>query len=190
MTDYVFMPVNIAFRNIGKFGMIFAIIINMVLVGLWHEANLTWAVFGLYNGILYILLILSGAFAKKNKLIPNKYGLPPLKDFAGMLCTFVLFTIGVLFARAGSVEQAWEFMQQIGNNPLSFRVSGMGLLTAFPGAVGAILMFVLEWCKKKNEYALQFFQPSITEKLSIYGTILMILFFGNSGRNSFIYFQF
>jgi D-alanyl-lipoteichoic acid acyltransferase DltB (MBOAT superfamily) len=191
LTDYVFMPLNITFRNTGKFGMILAIIINMALVGLWHEAKLTWAVFGLFNGILFIPLILSGAFAKKSKLIPNKYGLPPLKDFAGMVCTFVLFTFGVLFVRAESVGQVWEFVRQIVNNPLPLRVSGMGLGAAFPGAAGAILMLVLEWRKKKkNEYALQFFQSPIIKKLSIYGTILIILFFGNFGGNSFIYFQF
>ncbi|KAA6306840.1 Peptidoglycan O-acetyltransferase, partial [termite gut metagenome] len=53
LTDYVFMPLNIKFRSIGKWGTIVAIIITFVLVGLWHGANWTFAVFGLYHGLLY-----------------------------------------------------------------------------------------------------------------------------------------
>lgn len=36
ITDYVFMPLNISFRYLDKFGMWLAVAINMVLIGLWH----------------------------------------------------------------------------------------------------------------------------------------------------------
>ena len=39
LTDYIFIPLNIKFRNLGNLGIILAIVINMVVVGLWHGAN-------------------------------------------------------------------------------------------------------------------------------------------------------
>jgi D-alanyl-lipoteichoic acid acyltransferase DltB (MBOAT superfamily) len=156
LTDYVFTPLNFKFRNLGKRGTIFAVIINFVLVGLWHGADWTFAAFGFYQGLLYIPLILSGVFVRNSKLIVTKWGLLSLKDFARMLVTFVLVTFGLIIFRAASVGQAWEFIRQLVNNPLPLRVSGIGLGTAFPGALAAVGMFVLEWYgyRHKMEYGL------------------------------------
>ena len=79
ITDYVFMPLNIAFRNIGNTGIILAAMINLTLIGLWHGANWTFGVFGFYHGLLFIPLIISGAFGKNKKLKENSHGLPFLR---------------------------------------------------------------------------------------------------------------
>ena len=100
ITDYVFMPLNIAFRNIGNTGIMLAAIINLVLIGLWHGANWTFGVFGLYHGLLFIPLILSGAFGKNKKLKANEHGLPFLKDVAKMMLTFCLWALSLVFFRA------------------------------------------------------------------------------------------
>jgi len=60
LTDYVFMPLNIKFRNMGKWGIALAAFINMLLVGLWHGANMTYLAFGVYHGLLFCLLVLMG----------------------------------------------------------------------------------------------------------------------------------
>jgi D-alanyl-lipoteichoic acid acyltransferase DltB (MBOAT superfamily) len=64
ITDYVFMPLNIAFREIGNWGIAFAAIINLLVIGFWHGANWTYGFFGLYHGLLFIPLVFSGAFGK------------------------------------------------------------------------------------------------------------------------------
>ena len=65
LTDYVFMPLNIAMRGWKQLGLVLAVIINMVLIGFWHGADWTFGVFGLYFGMLYVPLILRGKFGKK-----------------------------------------------------------------------------------------------------------------------------
>ena len=110
LTDYVFMPLNIRFRDWGKVGIILAIIINMVLVGLWHGANWTFGAFGLYHGLLFIPLILSGAFTKKHKLKPGWMGLPKLGDLAGMILTFMLVTVGLIIFKANTISQAIQYL--------------------------------------------------------------------------------
>jgi D-alanyl-lipoteichoic acid acyltransferase DltB (MBOAT superfamily) len=193
ITDYVFMPLNIAFRNIGKPGIIFAIIINMLLVGLWHEANLTWAVFGLYNGILFVPLILSGAFTRKTPLVINRAGLPSLRDFMGMFLTFVLFSLGVLLTRADNITEAFIYFKQLfaGLPDISMRaIRGKKLI------IGILVLFVFEWyaCKNKAEYALSFV-ASRTRRLPrrlIYlamAELVVLHYFTNASRG-FIYFNF
>ena len=110
LTDYVFMPLNIRFRDWGQAGMILAIVINMVLVGLWHGANWTFGVFGLYHGLLFVPLIISGAFTKRHKLKAGKFGLPKFSDLVGMILTFLLVTIGLVIFKADSVGQAWKYL--------------------------------------------------------------------------------
>src|SRR5690554_5687216 len=73
ITDYVFMPLNVKFRKLGDLGLISAVIINMIIIGIWHGANWTFAVFGLYHGLLFVPLILSGSFGKRKKLKANNY---------------------------------------------------------------------------------------------------------------------
>ena len=111
LTDYVFMPLNVRFRDLGKLGMIMAIIINMVLVGLWHGANWTFGLFGLYHGLLFVPLILSGAFAKRHKLKAGWLGFPKLSDLGGMVITFLLVTIGLIIFKADSVGQAMQYLK-------------------------------------------------------------------------------
>ncbi len=155
LTDYVFMPLNIRFRDWGQFGMILAIVINMVLVGLWHGANWTFGAFGLYHGLLFVPLILTGAFAKKHKLKAGKWGLPTLKDFAGMFLTFLLVTIGLIIFRAESVGQAWQY------------ISGMAHWETLKGFYRffldhdfmtktclIVLLMIVEWRNRKVEFPL------------------------------------
>lgn len=103
LTDYVFMPLNIKFRNLNKWGIIFAILITFILIGLWHGADWTFGLFGLYHGLLYVPLILSGAFYRKTKLTTNQYGLPVFRDFCRILLTNILVMFGLLLFRAPSL---------------------------------------------------------------------------------------
>ncbi|MBO4606989.1 MAG: MBOAT family protein, partial [Prevotella sp.] len=41
LTDYVFLPLNIKFRELGVYGTIIAIMLNMMFIGMWHGANWT-----------------------------------------------------------------------------------------------------------------------------------------------------
>lgn len=155
LTDYVFMPLNVAFRGIGKLGMILAIVINMVVVGLWHGANWTYGAFGLYHGLLFIPLVLSGAFMKKHKLKTWKFDLPVPADFARMLLTFLLVTIGLVIFRADTVAHAWQYLCGM----LHWEtLRGFWLFFAdheFMTRSGLIvLLLIFEWRNRKIEFPL------------------------------------
>ncbi|MBP5796960.1 MAG: MBOAT family protein [Bacteroidales bacterium] len=191
LTDYVFTPLNFRFRHWRKTGMILAIVINMVLVGLWHGANWTYVLFGLYHGLLFVPLILSGAFLKKNQLRTNSIGLPVLKDFLRMLLTFALVTFGVIIFRAASIGQAWEYVRGIGDRSL-FSIPWLKDRHFYIPLVLSILAFlIVEWIQKDKEHALDLrgIKSPVLKNL-IYVVLIVALFWFGGHAETFIYFQF
>lgn len=193
VTDYVFTPLNFRFRRWGKTGMILAIVINMLVVGLWHEANWTYVLFGLYHGLLFVPLILSGAFMKKAKLRTNRFGLPVLKDFGRMLMTFALVLAGWIIVRSESFGMAWEYfcgMMQFGTLRSSYRFFVQPDL--WPANLFIVVMLVVEWLQRSKEHGLEL---RLLKQYWIRYLITMIVVFsiccfGKFGENTFIYFQF
>ena len=192
ITDYVFMPLNIAFRNIGNTGIILAAMINLTLIGLWHGANWTFGVFGFYHGLLFIPLIISGAFGKNKKLKENSHGLPFLKDFGRMCLTFCLWALSLVFFRADNISQAFGFMYSMLTNGLA----GASIIDTYGKLyiLFGLMLLAIEWIQRKQEHALQLqnfqflSQRSIRYALYLFIILLIITFTGKS--QAFIYFQF
>ncbi|MDR1399617.1 MAG: hypothetical protein LBJ41_06835 [Treponema sp.] len=155
LTDYVFMPLHDRFRTWGKMGVILAISINFLLVGLWHGANWTFVVLGVYHGILYIPLIISENFGRIPKHRLNKIGLPPLKDALHMLLTFTLVTFGMTMLRANNLSHWLEYLRALVFNFFPLVLSSKSLQGETRILASVALLF-LEWFsfRYKMEYAL------------------------------------
>ena len=189
ITDYVFMPLNIKFRNIGNLGMILAIIINMLAVGLWHGANWTFALFGLYHGLLFIPLILSGSFFKKKKMKTTKLGLPTIADFFKMVGTFLLVTIGLVIFRADNISQAFMFLNGILDISI-FSIPPLNNEIHKP-IFFSFLLLLIEWNSRKLEFPLSHLKFKKPVRYLVYYLILfVIIWYGNFGVKEFIYFEF
>lgn len=190
LTDYVFMPLNIHFRNMEKWGSIFAIIITFVLIGLWHGADWTFAVFGLYHGLLYIPLMLSGAFFKKNKVKKTKSGLPTLATALKMVGTFLLVALGLILFRSTSLGEAGMIISKIALN-------WGGLFIDYTTLINGLLCMFILFCKDFRDEFLpnkQIFSKGFLlqyrYELTIATYIILIIFFGVFDGNQFIYFKF
>ena len=188
LTDYVFMPLNVKFRDWGKFGMILAIIINFVLVGMWHGDNWTYAVFGLYHGLLFVPLILSGAFYKKAKLKTGWLGLPCLKDFGRILLTFMLVTVGLIIFRAPSVSDAFAYIGHLFRpSILQFDLEPRHLQCfAF-----ILVTMLVEWIQRKKDFALDISGvKSVVLRYIIYLAVIVVTLVFATDSSAFIYAQF
>lgn len=191
LTDYVFMPLNIKFRDWGNWGMILAIIINMVLVGLWHGANWTFAVFGLYNGLLFVPLILSGSFMKKPKLQTNRLGIPVLKDFGRMVLTFGLVTIGLILFRAPSISDAWNVGCTICSGTLWSVPYMLPMQEMLFMAIGIVVMIGVEWLQRNEDHGLVLeHMKSRVLRYAIYIVLITMILWKSDPGDAFIYFQF
>ena len=193
LTDYVFMPLNIRFRDWDHAGIILACMINMLVVGIWHGANWTYALFGLYHGLLFIPLILNGTFASKKKVKFEGY-IPPLGYVGKMLLTYLLVAGGLLIFRADSITSLLHFIRN-----LAFGVSPLCDVSLdanqFPLAtfLFTLLMLTAEWVamRKKKEYALQLSTEWKTwVRYTAYMALVLLYLLKVGGAHQFIYAQF
>lgn len=188
LTDYVFMPLNIRFRNWGKYGIVLAIIINMIVVGFWHGANWTFGVFGLYHGLLFVPLIFSGAFFKKSKWKKTRWGQPALSDLCKMIMTVTLAAFGLVIFRADNIIQFGEYMRCACTSFSGYCIErGMFPLTSF---LFAFVMLVVEWHNRKEEHGLVLKSNSHLLNFTIYYALLLLILFFGGNATQFIYFQF
>lgn len=191
VTDYVFTPLNIKFRDFGNWGIFWAILINMVIIGLWHGANWTYAVFGVYQALLYIPLIVSGRMNKRQKIKINKIGLPSILDLLKMAGVFLMFAFGTVIIRANDVSHAIDMIVSMFTN--KFLVWPQS--TSIWNLIFIVLLLLIEWFQKDKEFPLQFSETFYDDKKKTLFIIdLVICFFiitlGYCGSNTFIYFQF
>jgi len=193
LTDYIFMPLNIKFRNWGNWGIICAIFINMVAVGMWHGSNWTYAVFGLYNGLLFVPLILSGSFFKRKKQKVNKFGLPTFIDLTKMVGTFMLITIGLVIFRAKSTDEAMNYINLIFSSSLislpTFIDRGRVLSTMI---LLSIFIFI-EWFEREKQYAIANIELKLKRPVrwALYAFLIFIIgMYMRTVETPFIYFQF
>lgn len=193
ITDYIFMPLNIAFRDLRNYGIILACIINLVVIGFWHGANWTYGTFGLYHGLLFIPLIFSGSFGKMKKIKSNKYGLPKVKDFSKMLLTYILVSIGLIIFRSSSVSDAVHFAICIFKNQIPLEASVNTYVRPIT-SLFILILIISEWIKREEEYPLQFTNSFMLNhwfgRWTIYFAIAFAIILYQGLSNSFIYFQF
>ncbi|MCB9425712.1 MAG: MBOAT family protein [Flavobacteriales bacterium] len=189
-TDYIFMPLNIKFRDFGNFGVFLAILINLLFVAVWHGANSTFLVFGLYNGLLFVPVIFSATFYKNRKQKLIKYGLPSIIDFFKISFTFLLVAFGIILFRANDLNQALEFISGIFNKSVfSKPYDGIGRYKVT--LLFMMIFFILEWFSSKSEFPFSELHVNRFWRYLLYYTIIFIIMcFGNFGTNQFIYFKF
>lgn len=193
ITDYVFTPLCLKFRDYANLGIMIAITANLVLIGLWHGANWTYAVFGVFHSILFIPIVYSGELGKNRKIKEGKYGMPLVKDFFRMVLTYIIIGIGHIIFFSRDVSSAVQFIHKIFISPFDFNhfLSGSVILSGFLG----MIMFILEWTTKHKEFVLQ--KSSRIYTNGVYRLLamdillaLVIALFGYNSQNNFIYFKF
>lgn len=196
LTDYVFMPLSVRFRDWGKWGLMVAIVSNMLFVGLWHGANWTFALFGLYHGLLFIPLVFNGSFGKNKKLQATSKGMPKIGDSLHMLLTFCLVSFGLIIFRANSINDAFGFIAgMIDTSIVSVPNFGIQSYEMLILIISIALLFCTEWFQRDKEYALQFKTFGRTRMIWLpyiidYYVVIAIFIAEDFGDNQFIYFQF
>lgn len=189
-TEYVYFPLG------GSHGSKARTIINTIIVfalsGLWHGANWTYVVWGLYNAVLFIPLIITGRGRYKDTVAAGKK-LPSLKEAGLILITFALAAFGLEIFRAPSMSDFFGFMSTM-FSPSLFEVAfGDKIKVALANCA---LMLIVEWIYREKPFALDFgtSPQGILRYRAVRWTIYIVLFVYTvimSGLHSnFIYFQF
>ncbi len=190
--DYVFTPFylrvtrwkKIAPLDTGKrhaLSFLIAIVIVEVLLGIWHGANWTFALFGLYHG----LLIPAYYFGRK--------WWDRMPKFLQVSATFALINIGLLLFRSVTIADGGYILTHLFSG-LGKGIFSFNLGFFLPGLLfylGMIFFLVIAEEIIETKKAVQLFESSISARWAVSTfLIIVILLFGNFNKVQFIYFQF
>lgn len=165
-------------------------IIIFVISGIWHGANWTFVIWGLYNAILFIPLLLS----KKNRtyldIVARGKIVPTIKESVSIITTFILAVFGWIIFRANSVTEAFDYIGII----FSKSILEFELPYGKRAMIGIAVMIIIEWLNRDKTYGLQLSNTGVTKLATVrwilYYSIIIstVLFMGIN--QTFIYFQF
>lgn len=188
LTEYVFTPISIYFRNYGKFGLALAIILNFTICGIWHGANWTYVLFGFLHGCYFIPLIISGTMNKRKKIINDKV-YPSFQEFFNIIKTFSLVMLTLIIFRSNSIKDAYLYFKGIlGLN----KITDYTLIFPKKEMTFIFLTLSIEWIGQKNNYALEKLSKDWYKPIrwGFYFLIVLLIFLNQGKQQTFIYFQF
>lgn len=191
ITEYVFTPLSIAFRDLGKLGLILAIIINLTICGIWHGAKWNYVIFGFLHGCYFIPIIMMGTMNKKKEI--TKEGLlPSIREFIGMVSTFTLVMLTFILIRVDNIANALSYISIIFSSSLFTIPNFSGIREVVEIVFLIVIFFSIEWLGREQQYALARLGTKWKRPLryAMYYAIMFTIFFFGGKAQQFIYFQF
>ncbi len=185
LRDYLYIPLG-GNRN-GIRRTCINLFITMLLGGLWHGAAWTFAIWGAFHGLLFLIY---------EWLRPLTTRIKFTTDFAQkvwfimrMALFFNLIALPTLAFRAASVTQTYNMFTSL---IMNFQVPDTGLLHAVLKTVfyiGVLVTVQVFQYRKNNLMVIQ--KCNIWVKAIFYCICFyLLIFYGASGGQEFIYFQF
>ncbi len=187
LTEYVFTPLSIRFRDYDKYGLIMAIIINFLVVGFWHGAEWHYIFHGLVSGIMFIPIIWKG---KMNKKVKNQSNIIPTKEeLKNIPVTFIMFALLMVLFFSSDMKMALGYYREI------FSLSFFELPNfKFQKLIALLILFTLgvEWINRDKEYALKdlFTQNNMIMRWGFYYLLIFLICLFYIAPKGFIYAQF
>ena len=190
--DYVYIPLG------GSHCAQWKVIRNTFIVfgvsGLWHGANWTFVVWGLYHGTLIVLYKLLHVNTKDKDILAAGRRLPSLKELSRVVVTFGLAVVGWVIFRAENISQAWDFVSRMFLTAFDDFHPRLGSISTF---IAILLLMIVEYLQRDKVHVLQFcsgnrlFRYAVA-RWTVYLAMLVAIFYFyfNTVSQEFIYFQF
>ncbi len=177
--DYLYIPLGGNRKGLGRSYL--NLVIVFLLCGLWHGANWTFVVWGIYHGVLLVF----------ERLCGRKTFYHALPAQLQVLFTFLLIMTGWVFFRSATISDAWQYLSvmfipskaQGGSVLLGSEIYTRGNLLVM--AVCAVLTFqrlqAFDWVRKIT-------WPKVLFLIVLFCVSIMMMF--TQSFSSFLYFQF
>ncbi|MBQ1627493.1 MAG: MBOAT family protein [Prevotella sp.] len=187
--DYVYIPLG-GSRG-SKLRTVCNVFVVFLLSGLWHGANWTYLVWGLYHAVLFMPIVLMGRKSPTDIVAEGRI-IPSWKELGQMFFTFCLVLFGWIIFRS---ENLVDFVQyslglcQTGTLRACYRLFIQSNI--WPKIVFIIIMLVVEWLQRNKEHGLELSHMKPWLRWSVcFLLAIMIYCFTDNKIGSFIYFQF
>ncbi len=196
--DYVYIPLG--GNRVSPLRWTFNILVVFGLSGLWHGANWTFVIWGLYHGVLLIMGRFSQGFWSRFYAVTGLVRLPGIAKALDLACTFTLVSAGWVFFRSKSLLDACGILSRIATDWNSYLTIDASLaqlvkyyLTPWDAAIVLGEIAVLEvgdtvqgrvafrpWLAQR---------PFVLRWAAYFALVTAVLVCGQFGGPPFIYFQ-
>jgi alginate O-acetyltransferase complex protein AlgI len=197
LTDYLFLPLQMSLRQLGRLGLYMTILANMVAVGLWHGLTWTYLAFGIINGVFMIISALT--LKKRDAFFDAQPGLARLRRLAGPLLTFHLIVFAQIFFRAQSLHSAFDYIAGLvpgfhHGDILAWRFN-LSLLDTWRHhveflAVGLIIVEGINWAMRQPSWIDRFATAPRFIRWGLYYGVIIFLAHYYHEATTFLYAQF
>jgi alginate O-acetyltransferase complex protein AlgI len=122
LVDYLFTPVWMSVRDYGQAGLIGAIFLNMIVIGIWHAFTLNYLAYGVLQATFLSVTVLilaarirwnRAAAAKTNHVQSETWVRRYTVSFLGAVLTFSLMCFATIFFHSPTWDQAIAVVAQI-----------------------------------------------------------------------------
>ncbi len=183
--DYIYFPLGGS--RCSKAKAIRNVYVVWAVSGLWHGANWTFVVWGLYHATLLAICNILGINTKPTT---SRTLLPSFKETLQMAVTFFLAVIGWIIFRAETMEQAAGFLKAMFTN----RLFVIQMIFGKTYLLYAVALIAVEWLQRDKQHALQLPSTGLCRwalvRYAIYAAIVYVIFTCSGKVQTFIYFQF
>lgn len=183
--DYIYIPLGGS--RCGKAKSFRNTLVIFLVSGLWHGANWTYVVWGLYHAVLFLPLLLTGRNRKYIGIVAENKKLPSLKETLQMSTTFLLIMIGLIIFRADTIHIAWEYIVRM------FTAWDSSMPEYGKSAfIWTLIMLIVEWIQRDKPHALSIETTvkSPAARMAVYYAIIITIILFQGETEQFIYFRF
>jgi D-alanyl-lipoteichoic acid acyltransferase DltB (MBOAT superfamily) len=186
VNDYIFNPILLSKRNWKNYGVLFALLISFMIIGIWHGASWNYLIFGILQAIVLYIELLSKKFRSK---IAKSFH-PGLYNILSIAFTFLFISFCLIIFRSPSLNKSSEIFYSM------FKNLG-GLYIDRPSTfififLGILLMMLYDLKKSFNYpfFNLVYKYNWIVQNVTYAFLIIYILIAGVFDAGQFIYFSF
>lgn len=198
--DYIFKPMQMEWRNLGRLGTAAALLLTFLVSGIWHGLTLGFVIWGVIHGI-YLSV---GSFYQPYKKRLHKWlGVETSRWFKywQIFVTFNLVSFAWIFFRAGG-KNGWELVKKL------FRFDNLNITTPDTvtrtydyvdavlsqgkyNAALLVVMLMIIGCMNIYKNKVDMFAKPFWFRWSIYFILVLgTCLFAQPGDNNFLYFRF
>jgi alginate O-acetyltransferase complex protein AlgI len=193
VTDYLFTPLSMSLRELGQTGLVLCIMLNMLIIGLWHGFTVNFLVFGVVQGVLVsATALLVMRLRRRRAGAKPSSGARRLGALAGMILTFALMTLSTIFWRSPTWDHGVSILEQVLGVALSGPIgwSDMPPYLAVPAVICmAVALFVGAGAPGAKRLLARI--DAVAPQWLQYGVCLFLLsVLSTAGSGRFVYGQF
>lgn len=186
VNDYIFNPIALKRREWGNWGVLYALLIAFIIIGIWHGTSWNYVLFGVLQAAA---LFYETATKKARKRIAKKIN-PVIYNNASMLLTFLYVSFCMVIFRTESFGKAMDILGGIFSSRGEFFYDRPSTILFI--LTGCVLMMLYDLQEEYKPFRFSFFSNKnwVVQNVSYAVLLIYILMAGVFDGGQFIYFAF